>query len=216
MAPALLVIAQSDPARLSDTARWWEIGLLSINVLGAFAAVVAMLIALVWFKPKLREWRWAFVARVFAWRWVYLKAGRLDLENVRVRDRVADRLLFRFSHWIAPRPWRMTAEDEEAWNTNLNAGVEEYWRRDDVRQRHREERRHRRRLRRKWCADCGERCNAGGVLNDDGSAVCGDCRLQRRAAETGTRWERYNDGSGFGIRRVPLEPSETDADASNT
>ena len=110
----------------------------------------------------------------------------------------------------------MTPDDDEAWNASLNRGVEEFWRRDDARQQHREERHHRRRLRRKWCADCGERCNVGGVLNDDGSAVCGDCRLQRVAAEAGTRWERYNDGSGFGIRLVPLEPSETGADSSNT
>ena len=211
-----LVIAQSDAAQLSHTARFWQVGLLSIDLLGTLAAIVTMLIALVLFKPKLREWRWAFVARVFAWRWVSLRADRLAPENVRVRDRVVDRLLFRFSHWVAPRPWRMTPEDEKAWSANLNAGVEKYWCRDDARQRHREARRHRRLLRRKWCADCGERCNTGGVLNDDGSAVCGDCRFQRQAAETGTRWERYNHGSGFGIRRVPLEPSETDADASNT
>ena len=49
-----------------------------------------------------------------------------------------------------------------------------------------------------------------GTLYEDGSAVCGECCLQRRAAEIGMRWERHEHERGFGFRRVPLEPTPSD------
>ena len=193
-----------------DSASWWDYGVGLIDVLGSLAAITAVLIALVWLKPKIREWREAFVGRVFAWRWASPRGHRLRCGEASLLDRAVERLLFIVGHRMVPRAWRMTEEGKKAWDDSFEAAVEEYARRDELRHRHRESTHKRRVLSRKRCADCGERCDAMGTLYEDGSAVCGECGLQRRAAETGTRWERYESDRGFGFRRVPLEPTPSD------
>lgn len=192
---AVLFVTETTIPPSSDQASWWGYGLGSIYVLGSLAAIAAALIALAGFKPTLREWREALVARMFAWRWA---SPRRHL------------LLRKVGHWLVPRDWRMTEEGKRAWDDKFDAAVTEYARRDDARQRHRETKRKRRVLRRKRCVDCGERCDVMGTLFEDGSAVCGECGLQRRAAETGTRWESYEHDRGVGFRRVPLKPTPSD------
>ena len=180
--------------------------------LGSFAAIVTLLIALVSLKPKLREWREAVIARMTAWRWESSRMQRFMRKEPTPIDRAGTRVVFRLERWLMPRSWRMTEDDEAAWQDRYVAGIEEYARRREARRCHHEKKRRRRVLRRKRCADCGRRCDAGGTLYDDGSAVCGDCHMQRLAAKTGTRWVREEHGSGFRIRRVPLETTESEAD----
>ena len=84
-----LFVAETTIPPSSDQASWWDYGLGSIYVLGSLAAIAAALIALVGFKPTLREWREALVARMFAWRWAS-PSRHLLLRKV--------------GHWPAPPP----------------------------------------------------------------------------------------------------------------
>ena len=185
-------------------------------VLGSLAAIITMVIALVTFRPQLREWREAFIGRMTAWRWESARMQRFMRGEASIMDKVGTRAVFRLERWLMPREWRMTEDGEAAWKDRYVAGIEEDARRRETRRCHHDRKRRRRKLRRKRCADCGRRCDVGGTLYDDGSAVCGDCDMQRRAAETGTRWVREQHGSGFRIRRVPLEPDESGTDQEAT
>lgn len=190
-----LLLAEPTDAPPPDPTSWWDYALNSVYALGSVAAITATLIALVGFGPQLREWREGLVIRMFARRWASPRRHRL---------------LFKIGHRLLPREWKMTEEGKEEWDDKFEAAITEYNRRIRLRQRHRETKRKRRTLSRKRCVDCGERCDVMGTLYEDGSAVCGECGLQRRAAETGTRWERYESDRGFGFRRVPLEPAPSD------
>ena len=210
MIPALLLAAESHPAQSSDTLAWWEVVLIVTAVLGSLAAIVTMLMSLVSFKPLMRKWRESVIGRMTAWRWATPRMRRFMRGEATVVDRVGTRVVFRLERWLMPRDWRMTEDGEAAWKDRYVAGIEEYARRREARRCHHDKRRRRRALRRKRCADCGRRCDAGGTLFDDGSAVCGDCDMQRLAAKSGTQWVRENHGSGFHIRRVPVEPNESE------
>ena len=197
----VLLLAEPTSAPPPNSASWWDYGLGLVYVLGSLAAIAAALIALVGFRPKLREWREGLVIKMFVWRWASPRRHHL---------------LRKIGHWLLPRDWRMTEEGKRAWDDKFDAAITEYNRRSLLRHRHRESRRKRRVLSRKRCADCGERCDAMGTLHEDGTAVCGECGMQRRAAETGTRWERYEHDRGFGFRRVPLEPAPNDTGPDST
>ena len=192
---AVLLLAEPTSATPPNSGSWWDHGLMLVYVLGSLAAIAAALIALVGFRPKLRELREGLVMKLFIWRWASPRRHHL---------------LRKIGHWLLPRDWRMTEEDKRAWDVKFDAAITEYNRRSILKHRHRESRRKRRVLSRKRCADCGERCDGLGTLHEDGSAVCGECGMQRRAAETGTRWERYESDRGVGFRRVPLEPDPSD------
>ena len=190
-----LLLVEPTSAPPPDPASWWDYTLSSVYFLGSLAAIAAAFIALVGFRPKLREWREGLAIRMFARRWASPRRHHL---------------LYKMGHWLLPREWQMTEEGKRAWDDEFDAAIAEHNRRNRLRHRHRESKRERRALSRKRCADCGARCDAMGTLYEDGSAVCGECGLQRRAAATGTRWERYETDRGFGFRRVAIEPTPSD------
>ena len=145
-----LLLAESTDAPPPDPTSGWDYALGSVYALGSLAAIAAAFIALVGFRPKLREWREALAIRMFARRWTSPRRHRL---------------LYKMGHWLLPREWKMTEEGKRAWDDKFDAAITEYNRRSLVRHRHRESKRERRALSRKRCAGLWRalRCNGNAV-----------------------------------------------------
>lgn len=164
-----------------------------ISILGDLAAIAAAMVALILLRPKLRDRREAFVARVFAWRWASPRGYRLLIRQASRTDRVVELVLCKIGHVLVPRRWKMTSDEERVWGESFDAAIREHARRDEARRRHRAQKRDRRAICRKRCASCGERCDAMGTLREDGSAECGECRLPTSGSREWTAVEELRD-----------------------